>query len=365
MIDEMLQEYQASTPILPNQQTSQLLSRRTGELFNVEFHPVPPISSDFHIDFGCTINDVTIQLFEDEPPLNFRGGGAGCHHSNGGGGGSQQNADNGQNNDQYVYAETDDQKVILSMWKYETDDGSEAFAASVNDFEQGRLYTIGKGFLEGSFTYIVNEYFPEDLPPEDELSTEEGRRFLLKREQQQQAQSSSLLRGGSSNPAIATETTTGTMMTNGRQVDFSSEYDGMKKYNDPRNVISRDLQVETDTIDLMLVWSKEAECLESNLSPSCTPNAGTETTMRARLDLAVSDLNMAYQNSNIDAAFNVVHAYRHPTYSDAGKRSVDILFNIFEVDDGELDDIPIERANHCADMVAFIGDGRNSWCGVA
>ena len=67
-------------------------------------------------------------------------------------------------------------------------------------------------------------------------------------------------------------------------------------------------------IDIMVVWTKEAECLNSGLIKTCTLTSTTETNMRGRIDLAIAETNTAFVYSGIFTELRLVHAYRDPTY---------------------------------------------------
>jgi hypothetical protein len=61
----------------------------------------------------------------------------------------------------------------------------------------------------------------------------------------------------------------------------------------------RQLGIGDIVLDVLVVWTKNAECGESSLPASCTLDADTETMMRGRIATAISRSNTAYENSGI------------------------------------------------------------------
>jgi hypothetical protein len=109
------------------------------------------------------------------------------------------------------------------------------------------------------------------------------------------------------------------------------------------------------TIDVMVVWTKQAECLVSKLSSTCTLTTTTENNIRGLIDLAVAETNTAFQLSGILSSLRLVHAYRDPVYvestSDAYGAALEDLRGTI---DGKLDDVHAKRALYGADMVQML-----------
>jgi len=116
-------------------------------------------------------------------------------------------------------------------------------------------------------------------------------------------------------------------------------------------------------LDVMVVWTEDAECKKSNLPVGCTVTTATEQTMRNHIDLAVFETNVAYSESFIDAQLRLVHAYRDSTYVESGSFSAD-LSAIRSTTDGKLDDVHQYRTQYGADLVALLV-GNNQYCGMA
>ena len=69
-----------------------------------------------------------------------------------------------------------------------------------------------------------------------------------------------------------------------------------------------------DQIDVMVPWTKKAECANSGLSQGCTLTDQTYDAMMTMVELAVFETNQAFINSGVHTQFRLVHAYRDPSY---------------------------------------------------
>jgi hypothetical protein len=110
------------------------------------------------------------------------------------------------------------------------------------------------------------------------------------------------------------------------------------------------------TIDVMVVWTKQAECRVSNLPPTCTMTATTENNMRGVIDLAVAESNTAFQLSGILSSLRLVHAYRDTVYVEPTTTQpyAAALSDLRGTTDGKLDDVHAKRALYGADMVQMV-----------
>ena len=109
------------------------------------------------------------------------------------------------------------------------------------------------------------------------------------------------------------------------------------------------------TIDVMVVWTKEAECKVSKLTTNCTLTAITENNIRGLIDLALAETNTALQLSGILSLLRLVHAYRDPVYVEPTTNAFDNSFaNLRSTNDGKLDDVHVKRALYGADMVQML-----------
>jgi len=121
-------------------------------------------------------------------------------------------------------------------------------------------------------------------------------------------------------------------------------------------------------LDIMVVWTKKAECRNSNLESSCTPSATTTNNMHGLIDLAVYETNTAYQLSGIQTEIRLVHSYLDSSYTETSDNTlttfVDALNHIKDPSDGFMDDVHSKRTEFGADLVALI-IGDDAYCGYA
>jgi hypothetical protein len=113
--------------------------------------------------------------------------------------------------------------------------------------------------------------------------------------------------------------------------------------------------ISGSNIDVMVVWTKDAECKVSKLLPGCALTSITESNMRGLIDLAVAEANTAFELSGILSSLRLVYAYRDPTYVEPTTDSFKTaLLSLRSVSDGKLDDVHAKRALYGADMVQLL-----------
>ena len=71
---------------------------------------------------------------------------------------------------------------------------------------------------------------------------------------------------------------------------------------------SRSLYDDNGNLDVMVLWTKEADCKNNSQT--------TFDAIMARVHLAISEINTAYDLSGVNTELLLVHAYRHPTNVD-------------------------------------------------
>jgi len=123
--------------------------------------------------------------------------------------------------------------------------------------------------------------------------------------------------------------------------------------------MSRGLDDSGDVLDVMVVWTKDAECKNAGFVPGCTLTASTDSSMRALIDLAVEETNTAYEISGANTELLLVHAYRHPTYTASSFNGA-----LDDVTDNTVDGVHENREQYGADIVALIIDDPQ-YCGIA
>ena len=108
-----------------------------------------------------------------------------------------------------------------------------------------------------------------------------------------------------------------------------------------------------DTLDIMVVWTSEAECKNSRLSRFCTLDATTESNMRGLIDLAVEETNTAYSLSGIETELRLVHAYRDLDYVETSSFSTS-LRHVRSKNDSKLKSVHAKRTLYGADIVGML-----------
>ena len=119
------------------------------------------------------------------------------------------------------------------------------------------------------------------------------------------------------------------------------------------------------SIDVMILWTKEAECRNAGGSSGCnTVDENSRASMEALAELAILETNTAYLNSGIDIVLRLVHMYRDENYVEASSNAYNVaLDDLTTKGDGVLDDAHDKRDYYGADIVAMlIDDGQ--YCGL-
>jgi len=99
-------------------------------------------------------------------------------------------------------------------------------------------------------------------------------------------------------------------------------------------------------IDIMIVWTKSAECTNSALPEDCVLTDVTRNNMIGKTQLAVAETNTAFALSGINTKLRLVHAYLHPTYAET-----DLLTALNHIT--ASGDIHEKRTKYGADVVSF------------
>lgn len=111
--------------------------------------------------------------------------------------------------------------------------------------------------------------------------------------------------------------------------------------NGPRNPI----------IDVMVVYTNAAR-----------NGAGGTNGIQSLINLAVTETNDAYANSDVNQRLNLAHSYQ-VSYNETGNFSTE-LSRLRGKNDGYMDDVHQERDTYGADCVAMIVNG-SQYCGIA
>jgi len=87
--------------------------------------------------------------------------------------------------------------------------------------------------------------------------------------------------------------------------------------------------------------------------------------MRNRIDLAITETNVAFNSSGVNTQIRLVHAYPDPDYVEAsGNAFSAALSDLRGTSDGKMDDVHANRTQFGADFVAMIIDDPQ-YCGMA
>ena len=113
-------------------------------------------------------------------------------------------------------------------------------------------------------------------------------------------------------------------------------------------------------IDVMVVWTKEAECGASGLPSTCTITSDTTNTMQNIVNLAIEETNTAYSLSGVNTELLLVHSYMHPTYVEPNGGFQEALSDLRN--DG-ISGVLANRSTYGADVVALFNND-SAFCGI-
>ena len=125
------------------------------------------------------------------------------------------------------------------------------------------------------------------------------------------------------------------------------------------STISRDTaESENTIIDVLVAWTRKAECFQSKKSANCSVNDKTKEKMEDLIDLAILETNQAYQNSGVSITLELAHAYRSSITEASSNAFSKALSGIRNDDEAKS-----LREEYAADVVALIiQDGQ--YCGL-
>ena len=112
-------------------------------------------------------------------------------------------------------------------------------------------------------------------------------------------------------------------------------------------------------LDIMVIWTKSAECNAAGLSSGCTLTPQTESSMMARVNLAIQETNDAYAASGVNTELLLVKAYRHPDYVEN-----DFSSALSDLRQGDIAGVAFDRSTYGADLVVLLIDDPQ-YCGLA
>ncbi|KAL3772136.1 hypothetical protein ACHAW5_000191 [Stephanodiscus triporus] len=220
--------------------------------------------------------------------------------------------------------------------------GNAAFAASVTCDDTGAVYSIG---LDGNGAMVVAERLQEDYGPEidphDDIPAEE--RALLE------------ARLATLPGALST--------TSGLRGKVADQLRDLGDRFLTENQGGQDLQTKVQ-IDVLVLYTANAECRNAGYARECARNDTTQVAILDRINLAVTETNVAYDLSGINATLNLVHV-AFDTYVEASVDAFGMaLSDLKNNADGKLDQAHTLRTTYGADVVALIIDDAQ-YCGMA
>jgi hypothetical protein len=124
---------------------------------------------------------------------------------------------------------------------------------------------------------------------------------------------------------------------------------------DANNIVSR--ADSGDSVDLMVVYTMNAMCLQAGLSSPCTNNAANRLPIENLIQLAVNNNNAAHTNSATGVQMNLVHTYLAADYTEPGDTLTALYDLTYTSSQGypALDEVHSLRDTYGADMVMLMG----------
>ena len=114
-------------------------------------------------------------------------------------------------------------------------------------------------------------------------------------------------------------------------------------------------------LDIVVVWTKRAECRNAGLDADCTLTQETQTAMQNLVNLSIEETNTAYELSGVETRLLLAHSYRHPTYDE---KLFGLYKSLFELGEGRIEGVHESRATYGGDLVAMVLDD-TLYCGAA
>ena len=274
-----------------------------------------------------------IQLYSDSSTVNFRPDMKACRSGK-----------------TYV-GSSDDGKTHVTLVPSNSIDkaNSNAFFASVTNDVTGAVHSIGP---DANGDMIVTERMQEDYGPEldpvDEFDEdEEEPRALL---------DDRLAKSHTSDLRVEAASASATNQLKSLGDNFLTE--NADNDRDDSSHGDRALQ-STAIIDVLVLWTSNAECRNSGRNRGCSRTSTTENNIRGLINLAVQETNVAYDQSGVFAELQLVHA-SHTAYVEDSSNA----FSNGLSDLRDMNEAIVKREQFGADVVALIIDD-SAYCGIA
>jgi len=204
---------------------------------------------------------------------------------------------------------------------------------------------------DGESTVIITETskFPDELHPPNEDGDEKKRKYQGSAADHMDDRLLSVTSSSSNETAV---------------IDFSSSaFDTNQQISSTSNLRTNSRSLYDDNganLDIIVVWTKDAECRNSGKAVGCTVSASTHRAMQNRVNLAVSETNTAYALSGVSTRLLLVHSYRHATYSE---RTYGFGGSLSRLRSGAISGVHDARKAYGADIVALLIND-SQYCGL-
>jgi len=136
--------------------------------------------------------------------------------------------------------------------------------------------------------------------------------------------------------------------------DTSNDANSTSISNVPRNLQGKIV------IDVMVLWSENAECRQNGKDIGCTLSTTTIQGMKGLVNLAIHETNVAYQNSGINVELQLVHSQRLSSYKEPSSNAFTHSLSYVKGNS----EVRSLRDEYGADLVHFMIDDPQ-YCGVA
>ena len=113
------------------------------------------------------------------------------------------------------------------------------------------------------------------------------------------------------------------------------------------------------TIDVLVLWTKNAECKYATEDRSCTRNNGTKEQMVALIELAIFETNTAYEKSGVNLKLELAHSELVDSINEPAEDAFYATLSNLRSDPA----VQQKRASYGADIVALIIDD-SQYCGM-
>ena len=132
---------------------------------------------------------------------------------------------------------------------------------------------------------------------------------------------------------------------------------GLRGFMPDQQQAHRRLSDDGSQLDVLVLWTADAECRRSGLAAGCTRTASTKANIEATIDLAITETNVGYAASGVNTQLRLVHSEFTSYVESAG-------FSTALSDLRSNSGVANLRAQKGADIVALLIDD-SQYCGIA